>query len=76
MEMVLDIIVMGIGILEVILIILEMVRVIIFLLMVILMKEIGSMGKRMEKGSLYLKMGMFMKESLKIILLMGKEIFI
>ena len=63
---------MVIDILVHMLIILEMDKDIIFFQMVMLMKEIGLMGKQMVKGNLLLKMGIFMKENLKIILFVVK----
>ena len=58
MEKELDIIQMVTDILVLMLIILEMVKDITFFLMEILMKEIGLMGKQMEKENLLLKMVM------------------
>jgi hypothetical protein len=54
------------------LIILEMDKVIIFFQMEMLMKVIGLMGKQMVKENLLLKMVIFMKENLKIILFVVK----
>ena len=70
------IIVMVINILVHILIILEMEMDIIFFQMEILMKEIGKMEKQMEMENLILKMVIFMKENLKIILFLVKGNFI
>jgi hypothetical protein len=49
---------------------------IIFFQMEILIMEIGKMGKRMEKENLLLKMGIFMKENLKIIFFLVKVFLI
>ena len=67
---------MVINILVHILIILEMEMDIIFFQMEILMKEIGKMEKQMEMENLILKMVIFMKENLKIILFLVKGNFI